>query len=108
MPKLKKEFFSKPVRFTHRFGDKDDPHVQGSEEYFSFEVPRGVKVANGATPKPFIGKERGLHVWTEPQSPVTKATGGRASLSGPRMDEADMLTEAIPVGTRKRGPKGVN
>lgn len=105
MPKLKKEMFSRPVRFTHRFGDGDDPHVL-PDQYFDFTGPVGVKAHN--TPKPFIGKERGLHVWTEPQSPVTKAKGGRASLSGPRMDKADMLTEATPVGTRKRGPKGVN
>lgn len=105
MPKLKKEIFARQTRFTHRFGEKDDPITDG--QYFDFKGPNGLKVSNSPMPKPFTGKEKGLHAWTEPLSPVHKARGGNASLSGPKLDYADAISEATPVGTRKRGPRGV-
>jgi hypothetical protein len=106
MPKLKKEIFSRAVRFQHRFGDGDDPHVMGGGEYFDFKGPKLPKSDNMPSQRLNI-KEHGLRVWTEALSPVTKAKGGKASINGPQLDVADMLTEEIPAGTRKRGPRGV-
>ncbi len=104
MPKLKREIFMRPNRMVHRFGDKDDPWVM-PEQYFDFEGPKGVKVKNGPTPKPCSIQDYGLKVHTPPQSPVTKARGGRAAF-GPRVDNADTVAEALPPSTRERRTSG--
>lgn len=99
MPKLKKEIFARPVRFTHRFGDGDDPHIMGNGEYFT--APYGNPMKAGGT-KGFHGKQKGLSVWTEPFSGVDKFKGGKASLSGPKPDLADQEVERPPVSTQRR------
>lgn len=106
MPKLKKEIFLRGVRMTHRFGDPDDQNVMGASEYFDFKGPNPMKSSNSASQKLNI-QSQGLHVPTKAQSPVTKARGGRASLSGPTLDVADSMAETEPTSTKKRGPEGV-
>lgn len=106
MPRLKREMFLRGVRMTHRFGSNDDPFQNG--EYFDAPYPNGIRSVNMNGRGGFNGKRNGLAVYTEPFSGVDKAKGGKASLSGPKPDRPDMIAEAIPTGTRKRGPKGVN
>lgn len=98
--KLKKEMFARGCRFQHRFGDKDDPYMDG--QYFNAPYPSGVKTSSKNGAGAFYGKKRGLQVWTEPLSPVDKFRGGKASLSGPREDVPDMIAERVPAGTAKR------
>lgn len=100
MPKLKKEMFARPTRFTHRFGDKDDKWQ--SDEYFSAPYPDGIKSVNQNGRGAFNGKERGLSVYTEPFSGVDKFKGGKASLSGPKPDVPDMMVERPPVSSARR------
>lgn len=103
MPKLKKEMFARPVRFTHRFGEGDDPHIMGNGEYFDAPYPTLLKVKGSAG---FNGKQKGLSVWTEPFSGVDKFKGGKASLSGPKPDIADETVERPPVSTQRRKVSG--
>lgn len=104
MPKLKKEFFSRGVRFQHRFGDTDDPVMES--QYFDLPVPNGIKTTNANGKQSFTGKEKGLHVYTEPFSGVDKFKGGRASLSGPKLDVADSIADPVPVSTVMRRTQG--
>jgi hypothetical protein len=104
VPKLKKEIFARPTRFTHRFGDKDDPWVM-PEQYFDFTGPSSPKAANAPKPGPFGIKDKGLHVHTPPQSPVSKFRGGHASF-GPQPDRADAIAEPLPPSTRERRTTG--
>lgn len=106
MPKLKREIFLRPTRFTHRFGERDDPLMTGSEQTFEFKGPVGVKTSNGPAPSPFSIKDKGVSVYTEPFSPVDKFKGGKASLSGPRQDNADRVAETVPASTRERRTAG--
>ena len=104
MPKLKREMFSRGVRMQHRFGAKDDPLMPG--EYFDAPYPDGIKSVNLNGKGRFRGQTHGLHVYTEPFSPVAKANGGNASLSGPRLDNADAISDPIPMSTEMRRTQG--
>lgn len=98
MPKLKREFFLRPTRMVHRFGQKDDPVTDA--EYFEFQDPRIPKRVKGTAS---LGiKEHGLAVYTEPFSGIDKFKGGRASLSGPKPDCADEAGEREPASTKRR------
>lgn len=99
MPKLKREIFLRPPRFTHRFGDNDDP-LQSSE-YFDMPRPNGIKTVNANGKGGFTGKEKGQHHWPA-SSPVDKAKGGKASLSGPQTDMAAFMAERPPISTKRR------
>lgn len=103
MPKLKREIFLRPTRFTHRFGERDDPLMKGSEQTFDAPYPKPPKMAGT---KGFSIKDKGLHVFTEPFSPVDKFKGGKASLSGPRLDNADRVTDLVPQSTKERRTVG--
>lgn len=104
MPTLKKEFFMRPNRMTHRFGDTDDP-IQGAQ-YFEAPYPNGIKSVQINGKQRFNGKTHGLHVYTEPFSPVDKAKGGKASFSGPMMDMADKIADPVPMSTIMRRTQG--
>jgi hypothetical protein len=106
MPKLKREMFARPTRFTHRFGDKDDPFQ--SSEYFDAPYPDGIKSVNQNGKGAFHGKQKGIAVYTEPYSGVDKAKGGKASLSGPRPDVPDAIAETAPASTKMRRTQGPN
>lgn len=106
MPKLKKEFFSRGVRFQHRFGDKDDPWVM-PEQYFEMpSTPDGIKSVNMNGKGRFRGQQYGLHVHTPPQSSISKARGGHANIGGEKADAADTLAEAIPPSSKERRTTG--
>lgn len=102
MPKLKREMFLRGVRMVHRFGDPDDQNVMGQSEYFDFKGPKLPKSDKMPSQRLNI-QSHGLHAWTRPQSGVTKARGGKASLSGPALDVADAMAETAPTSTKKRG-----
>lgn len=103
MPTLKREFFNRPTRFTHRFGEKDDPFQ--AEQYFDAPYPTGMKTnSNGAGS--FNSKTKGLAVYTEPFSGVDKFRGGKASLSGPLPDGPDSISETVPASSRPRRTQG--
>ena len=104
MPRLKKEMFARPNRMTHRFGKDDDPMQES--EYFDAPYPDGIKTVNANGKGRFNGKSRGLHVYTEPLSPIAKASGGNASLSGPRLDMADEMADPMPASTMQRRTQG--
>lgn len=104
MPKLKKEFFSRAVRFQHRFGDGDDPLM--ASQYFEAPYPDGIKSVNQNGKGAFHGKQKGLHVYTEPFSGVDKFRGGRASLGGPREDTPDAVADPVPSSTQMRRTQG--
>jgi hypothetical protein len=108
MPKLKREMFLRAIRFTHRFGDPDDQNVQGGSEYFEFNGPQPPISARNHSSQALDIQKNGLHVPTKPQSPVSKFKGGRASISGPRLDVADVMAETPPTSTKKRGLTQVN
>ena len=104
MPKLKKEIFARATRFTHRFGDKDDPYQ--ADQYFDAPYPNGIKSVNQNGKGAFNGKSKGLHVYTEPFSGVDKFKGGMASLSGPVLDSPDSVAETLPASTKMRRTQG--
>ena len=104
MPKLKKEMFARAVRFQHRFGDSDDPLM--ASQYFDAPYPDGIKTVNANGKGGFTGKEKGLHVYTEPFSGIDKFRGGRASLAGPRTDQADAIADPVPASTQMRRTQG--
>jgi hypothetical protein len=106
MPRLKREIFMRPTRMVHRFGDGDDPWIQGDTEYFTAPYPNGIKTVNANGKQSFSAKTHGLSVHTEPLSPVSKFRGGKASLSGPKIDSADAIAEAVPPSTRERRTVG--
>ena len=104
MPKLKREIFARHTRFTHRFGDTDDP-AQGNE-YFDMKYLNGIKEANLNGKGRFTGQEKGLHTYTKPLSPIDKFSGSKASLSGPSMDMADEMADPVPASTMPRRTQG--
>ena len=104
MPTLKKEMFMRPNRMTHRFGKNDDPLQSG--EYFEAPYPNGIKEANLNGKGRFGIKEKGLHVYTQPLSPIAKFSGENASLSGPAMDMADKMADPVPASTEMRRTQG--
>lgn len=106
MPKLKREIFLRPTRFTHRFGERDDPLMPVSAQTFAAPCVDGIKSVGQNGKGAFNGKQKGLHVYTEPFSPIDKFRGGKASLGGPTLDEADARTDPIPASTQPRRTQG--
>lgn len=104
MPKLKKEIFMRPVRFTHRFGDGDDPVM--SAQYFDASYPNGIRSTQQNGKGGFTGQEKGLHPYTAPFSPIDKFKGGKASIGGPALDNADREADPVPASTQPRRTQG--
>lgn len=98
MPTLKKDWFQRGVRMTHRFGQlaKDDFIGTGT-----FEVPLPDGVKHEGTNQ--ILKSRcGQHDYYEALSPVVKPNGVRANYNGPQPDYAEEMAAPVPAGTKKR------
>lgn len=104
MPRLKREIFMRPVRFTHRFGERDDPLMP--EQTFAAPYVDGIKSVNQNGKGAFNGQQKGLHVYTEPFSPIDKFRGGKASLGGPSLDQPDAIADPVPSSTQMRRTQG--
>jgi len=96
MAQLKREFFRRPARMTHRFDGDDAPFT--SRE-FDDATPRTLR--NRRSP-PLEVQAHGEHVWIEPQSPVVTPAGRKTSINGPSPDVPDAIAQPIPAGTKKR------
>lgn len=98
MPTLKKDWFQRGVRMTHRFGQlaSDDPVGTGT---FDFPLPDGIK-REGTNQ--LLKSRCGQRDYNEPLSPVVKPNGVRANYNGPQVDRAEEVAYPTPVGTKKR------
>jgi hypothetical protein len=102
--RLKKEIFSRGVRFIHPFEqllDRQDP--LGTQ---TFEAPWPRRVSDlSAQSSPCLSREYGLHNDRPDSSPVVTPSGRCARSDGPAPDMAMMLGRPVPVGTKRRlGP----
>ena len=97
---MKKEIFRRPTRMVHPFGETERINDPMGSQSFDFTPPifprqRGADGVNI--------KNHGLHdVFSPSRSPITKPSGGLASLGGPAPDWAEACAAPIPASTKKR------
>lgn len=98
MPTLKKDWFQRGVRMTHRFGESTRDDFLGTGT-FELPLPDGVK-REGTNQ--ILKCRQGQHDYYEPLSPVVKPNGVRANMNGPAPDPAGEWAVPVPAGTNKR------
>lgn len=100
---MKREIFSRPTRFIHKFGEteaRDDPMERHTFEFKGPENPNG-----GGRSAPCEVQTYGETGYRPASSPVQKPGGGFATLDGPALDLAEDFARPVPVGTKRRlGP----
>lgn len=97
MPTLKKDWFQRGVRMTHRFGPLTNDDFIGTG---TFELP--LPKFGRRDSAPLLKCKQGQHDYYEPLSPVVKPNGVRANYNGPQPDYAEQMASPTPVGTKKR------
>jgi hypothetical protein len=97
MATLKRGWFSRGVRMTHRFGESTNDDVLGGGT-FDPQIP---VFPDNCSPS-LLRKKLGEYSYDEPLSPVVKPSGVRASMNGPKPDHASEVAAVTPASTRKR------
>ena len=103
---MKSDFFRRPTRFTHRFGETerlDDPLGGSTWNVPNFPVTR----FTGLNGKREV-KEYGESYYRPHPSPVQTPSGRMANINGPTVDRAQDVGMLYPLGTKWRlGPPDI-
>ena len=97
---LKKDFFKRPNRMTHSFGETARINDPLSQNTFTVRAPlpperRGMYGVNT--------QNYGNHeTFSPPRSPITKPNGMQASIAGPNLDLAEAMGAPQPVSVKHR------
>lgn len=95
---MKRDIFSRPARFVHKFGELETRSDPIEVNTFKFPTPT---FPQRKSPQLHV-QQHGEHSYRPESSPVCKANGGYATLNGPAPDKAEELGRPIPVGTKRR------
>jgi len=100
--RIKKEIFSRGVRFNHTFDELIDRQDPLGTQTFDAPWPKRPDQLHNS---PCTSQEYGLHNDRPDASPVVKPSGVCAHSDGPSLDTAMELARPVPVGTKRRlGP----
>jgi hypothetical protein len=102
---MKREWFSRGVRMSHKFGNTEKLDDPMQTETFDLKTPDLSRTGGGRSP-PCELKDYGQNIPGFPdRSPIQKPSGGFASTQGPTPDGIEPFSRPVPVGTKRRiGP----
>lgn len=95
---MKKDIFSRPARFVHKFGELETRSDPLEVNTFDFKPPVFPKRGSPALEV----HQHGEAYYRKEPSPVQKPDGTLATLNGPAVDYAEAAARPIPTGTKRR------